>query len=104
MTDTQTELAALESVDLRKIELAFIAAVTERESALWSRFTENLARADEAMAEAAKEPFVAGSTGQLTEHPGYKVAARCDELALKLWRVLSEGEGEFIERALGTGH
>ena len=44
MTDTQTELAALESVDLRKIELAFIAAVAERESALWSRFTENLAR------------------------------------------------------------
>ena len=50
------------------------------------------------MAEAAKEPFVAGSTGQLTEHPGWKVAARCDELALRLYRVLTEGQDEAIER------
>ena len=69
MTDTKTELAELEQVDVRKIELAFIAGVAERELALWSRLTENLARAEAAMADAAKEPFVAGSTGQLTEHP-----------------------------------
>jgi len=98
MTDTKTELAELEQVDLRKIELAFIAGVAERELALWSRLTENLARAEAAMADAAKEPFVAGSTGQLTEHPGFKVAARCDELALRLYRVLTEGQDEAIER------
>ena len=48
MTDMETELAELEQLDLRQIELAFIAGVAERELALWSRFTENLARADEA--------------------------------------------------------
>jgi len=53
----------LDHVDPRLIELALVAKVAERESALWSRFTENLARADAAMAEAAEEPFVAGSTG-----------------------------------------
>jgi hypothetical protein len=95
MNDVEAEL---ERADLRVIELAFIATLSERESALWSRFTENLARADEAMAEAAKQPFVAGSTGQLTEHPGFKVAARCDELALRLYRVLTEGQDEAIER------
>ena len=98
MTDVETELAELESLDLRKIELAFIAGMAERELALWSRFTENLARAHAAMAEAAKVPFVAGSTGQLTEHPGFKVAARCDELALRLYRELTEGQDEAIER------
>ena len=50
------------------------------------------------MADAAKEPFVEGSTGQLTEHPGFKVAARRDELALRLYRVLTEGRDEAIER------
>lgn len=98
MTDMETELAELESVDLCKIELAFITTVSERELALWERFTANLAKADAAMAEAAKEPFVAGSTGQLTEHPGFKVAARCDELALRLYRVLTDGQDEVIER------
>ena len=98
MTDMETELAELEQMDPRRIELAFIAGMAERELALWSRFTENLARADAAMAEAAKEPFVAGSTGQLTEHPGFKIAARCDELALRLYRVLTEGQDDFIER------
>ena len=88
----------LESVDLRKIEAAFVATICKREAALWSRFTENLARADAATAEAAKEPFVAGSTGQLTEHPGFKVAARCDELALRLYRALTEGQDEAIEK------
>ena len=98
MTDTQPELAELESLDLRKIELAFIAAVAERELALWSRFTENLARADEAMAEAAKEPIVEGSTGQQVENPLFKVAARCDELALRLYRDLTAGQDDFIEK------
>lgn len=88
----------LDHVDPRLIELALVANVAERESALWSRFTENLARADAAMAEAAEEPFVAGSTGQLTEYPGFKVAARCDELALRLYRALTEGQDEAIER------
>ena len=51
------------------------------------------------MAEAAKEPFVAGSTGQLTEHPGFKVAARCDELAIGC-TALTTGQDDFIERLL----
>ena len=54
------------------------------------------------MAEAAKEPFVAGSTGQLTEHPGFKVAARCDELAVRLYRDLTAGQDEAIERLVAA--
>jgi hypothetical protein len=30
--------------------------------------------------------------------PGFRVAAGCDELALKLDRALTEGEDEFIEK------
>jgi hypothetical protein len=47
-----------------------------REQALWARFHANLARAETAMVEAVEEPFVKGSTGQLVEHPGLKMAAR----------------------------
>ena len=70
--------------------------VCEREQALWARFDENLARADAAMAEAIQEPFVHGSTGQLVEHPGFKTAARCDELALRIYAKLTEGQDGLL--------
>jgi hypothetical protein len=77
-----TELSQTEVV------AGFMVVQIDREEALWARFRDNLAKAESASAEAAKEPFVKGSTGQLTEHPGFKIAARCDELALRLYREL----------------
>ena len=61
---------------------------TKSDLRLADRFVQNLHTADEAMAEAVEKPFVAGSTGQLTEHPGFKVAARCDTTALSIARQL----------------
>ena len=34
--------------------------------------------------------------GQLVEHPGFKVAARCDELALRLYAKLTEGQDGLL--------
>jgi hypothetical protein len=36
------------------------------------------------------------------EHSGFKVAARCDELALRLYRALTEGQDEAIERLVAA--
>ena len=69
----------------------------ERENALWARMAENLQVAQRALSEAVREPFTTGSTGQLVEHPGFRVAARADELALKLYRALTAGQDELIE-------
>ena len=45
------------------------------------------------MKAAEAEPFVVGSTGQTRRSiPGSKTAARCDELALKLYRELTDGQ------------
>lgn len=52
------------------------------------RLVQNLRVADDAMAAAELKPFVKGSTGQMTEHPGFKVAARCDGQAISLARQL----------------
>lgn len=55
---------------------------------LLSRMIDNRIHAENALDVAAKEPFVEGSTGQLTEHPGFKIAARCDGVAISLARQL----------------
>ncbi len=55
---------------------------------LLSRLIDNRIHAVNALETAGLEPFVAGSTGQLTEHPGFKVAARCDGVAISLARQL----------------
>ena len=52
------------------------------------RFVSNLQAAEELMADALEEPFVKGSTGQTTEHPGFKVATRCDAQAVSYARQL----------------
>ena len=85
-----------ERVELRSVALSFMQHVCRREQALWARFDANVARADAAMAEAIEEPFVQGSTGQLVEHPGFKTAARCDELALRLYAKLTEGQDGLL--------
>ena len=84
-----------ERAELRSVALGFVQHVCGREEALWARFHANLARAEAAMAEAIEEPFVKGSTGQLVEHPGFKVAARCDDLALRLYAKLTEDRTDY---------
>jgi hypothetical protein len=39
----------------------------------------------------------------LAEHPGFRVAARCDELALRLDRTLSDRQDELIARMAAAG-
>lgn len=55
---------------------------------LLERLVVNRMAAHGALAEAAAEPWVSGSTGQLVAHPGFAVAARCDQVALSLARQL----------------
>jgi hypothetical protein len=59
----------------------------EREELL-ERLESNVTAAKKAHEAAEKTPFVPGSVGQLREHPGFRVAARCDEIAVKLAREL----------------
>ena len=91
-------MTELERYEMLEVATGFVTVAAERELGLWSRFSENLKTAEAAKAEAAKDPFVEGSTGQLTEHPGFKVAARCDELALRLYRELTAGQDELIAK------
>lgn len=58
------------------------------EAKLLERMVLNLLHAEASMAEAAKEPFVQGSQGQLVAHAGFAIAARCDERALTTARQL----------------
>lgn len=61
---------------------------TAGELRLLERMVLNLIAADNALSQALLEPFVEGSQGQLVEHPGYKIAARCDEKAMAFARQL----------------
>ena len=74
--------------DLRADALASLDEPTKADLRLLDRFVQNLQSADEVHTEATAEPFVEGSTGQITEHPGFKVAARCDGTALSIARQL----------------
>lgn len=91
-----------ERARLRAVTMSFATHMCEREQALWERFHANLARVEVAMADAARDPFVKGSTGQLTEHPGFRVAARCDELALRLYAKLTEGQDGLVSDAVAA--
>jgi hypothetical protein len=51
---------------------------------LKGRLEANLEVAREAMDAAQADPWVTGSTGQAKADPGFAVAARCDEVALRL--------------------
>lgn len=75
----------------RKLHAGALASIdnpTEADRRLVDRFVENLEVAATAAEDAKAEPYVKGSTGQMTEHPGFKVAARCDAQALSLARQL----------------
>jgi|GEM_PF-2284989 len=61
---------------------------TKADLRMVDRFVQNLQTADDLMAAAVAEPFVEGSTGQTTEHPGFKVATRCDAQAVSYARQL----------------
>ena len=61
---------------------------TKADLRMVDRFVQNLQAADGLMAEALAQPFVEGSTGQMTEHPGFKVATRCDAQAVSFARQL----------------
>jgi hypothetical protein len=43
-------------------------------------------------------PVRSSSTGQPAEHPGFKVAARCDELALRLYGELMADADELVDK------
>ena len=73
---------------LHKDVVGALSDPTESDLRMVDRLVQNLRAADEAMALAEATPFVEGSTGQLTEHPGFKVAARCDGQAISLARQL----------------
>ena len=51
---------------------------------LEARFEANVAVAHETLRAALADPWVKGSTGQKVAHPGFSVAAKCDEVALRL--------------------
>ena len=57
---------------------------------LETRYRANLRAASAALAAARREPWVVGSTGQRKAHPGFAVAARCDELVLRYAQELEE--------------
>ena len=81
--------------DLEPI-IAGLEVIFALEKSFRSRLDDNLKAAEEAMREARRNPWVKGSTGQLREHPGFAVAARCDEQALRLYRELTAGLDELL--------
>lgn len=68
--------------------LADLGKPTRIECELVDRLILNLIHAENAMALAAAEPMVIGSRDQEVEHPGFKVAARCDSAALSIAQKL----------------
>ena len=44
----------------------------------------NLIEAETALKVAAKEPYITGSRDQVTEHPGFRIAARCESTAIAI--------------------
>lgn len=61
---------------------------TRSDLKLLERMILNLMAAQQALADAQREPMVIGSTGQLVENSQFKVAARCDGVAISMARQL----------------
>ncbi len=57
---------------------------TRIEVELVDRLILNLLEAETALKVAAKEPYISGSRDQITEHPGFRIAARCESTALAI--------------------
>lgn len=72
----------------RKAILAEIGEPTRLETELVDRMILNLIHAENAMRLASEQPLVIGSRDQEVEHPGFKIAARCDGAALSIAKQL----------------
>src|SRR4051794_9255929 len=57
---------------------------------LQQRYEANLAAADRTLKAAQREAWVKGSAGQRRAHPGFAIAAKCDELVLRYQERLEE--------------
>ena len=68
----------------RKEILARLGEPTRLETELVDRLVLNLVEAETALKVAAKEPYISGSRDQVTEHPGFRIAARCESTALSI--------------------
>ena len=55
---------------------------------LLERLRANLAQAKAAMEAAQADPFPVTGSGYVREHPGFAVASRCDDAAVKIARQL----------------
>ena len=64
--------------------LARLGEPTRLETELTDRLILNLIEADRALTDARKDPIQTGSRGQLVEHPGFRIAARCESTALSI--------------------
>ena len=63
----------------------------ETDAALLERMLLHRAAAVDALEAAQASPWIPGSAGQLTAHPGFAVAARCESVALALAKQLDLG-------------
>ena len=68
----------------RKEVLDRIAEPSRLEVELVDRMILNLIEAETALKVAAREPYITGSRDQVTEHPGFRIAARCEGTALAI--------------------
>ncbi len=59
----------------------------------------SLVEAENALESATKEPFIEGSREQLTEHPGFRLAARCQATALSIAKQLGVSHVSTEEEA-----
>lgn len=73
---------------LRRDIVSQLDSPTSSDLEMVDRMVMNLKIAREATELAEATPFVEGSTGQLTEHPGFKVAHRADGQAVSYARQL----------------
>jgi hypothetical protein len=71
-----------------RLELEHRGAWTKLAAAELEDLVEKLALAEKMRKDAAAEPFVAGSMGQLVPHPGHALAVRYGDAALKLAKAL----------------
>lgn len=68
----------------RREILARFTEPTRLEVELVDRLILNLIEAEAALKIASASPYTAGSRDQVTEHPGFRIAARCEATALAI--------------------
>ena len=70
----------------------FVEVMVEREERLWARFRANLEAAERAMRRPRRSRSWSARPANRWSIPGFKTAARCDELALRLYKELTDGQ------------